>query len=116
MSNTHITVTHAVLVEDMQFTLVELRRARATLRLTRDLELNAAGTALVLDLLDEIEVLRSRLSGLDGHSTSHSRTPAQCEHFPVGAMRVSFPGRGGALNAHAVQPRQPRRLIADLAW
>lgn len=70
MSNTHITVTHAVLVEDMQFTLVELRRARATLRLTRDLELNAAGTALVLDLLDlldEIEVLRSRLSGLDGH-------------------------------------------------
>ena len=38
-----------------------LRRVRAALRLTRDMELNAAATALVLDLLDEIEALRSRL-------------------------------------------------------
>ena len=105
MSNTHITVTHAVLVEDdVQFTLAELsracrteseqlivlvhegvltphgnspqdwrfagatlRRARAALRLTRDLELNASGTALVLDLLDEIDALRSRLRRLGGH-------------------------------------------------
>ena len=41
-----------------------LQRARAAMRLTRDLELNAAGTALVLDLLDEIEALRSRLRRL----------------------------------------------------
>jgi len=41
-----------------------LRRARAALRLTRDLELNAAGVALALDLLDEIEALRSRLRRL----------------------------------------------------
>ncbi|MDO8331985.1 MAG: chaperone modulator CbpM [Fluviicoccus sp.] len=43
-----------------------LRRARTALRLTVDLELNAAGVALVLDLLEEIEVLKSRLrqSGL----------------------------------------------------
>jgi chaperone modulatory protein CbpM len=41
-----------------------LQRARTALRLTRDLELNAAGAALVLDLLDEIETLRSRLRRL----------------------------------------------------
>jgi chaperone modulatory protein CbpM len=46
---------------------VTLRRARAALRLTRDLELSPAGTALVLDLLDEIETLRSQLRRLGGH-------------------------------------------------
>jgi len=102
MSDTNVSVAHAVLVEEeVQFTLVELcracdaeseqlvalveegvltpigdeprhwrfgdtslRRARAAVRLTRDLELNAAGVALVLDLLDEIEALRSRLRRL----------------------------------------------------
>jgi hypothetical protein len=34
------------------------------LQLKRDLELNPASTALVLDLLDEIETLRSRLRRL----------------------------------------------------
>ena len=38
-----------------------LRRARTAVRLTRDLELSAAGAALVLDLLDQIEALRSQL-------------------------------------------------------
>ncbi|MEQ1805762.1 MAG: chaperone modulator CbpM [Burkholderiaceae bacterium] len=38
-----------------------LPRARAATRLTRDLELNAAAAALVLDLLDEIDALRSQL-------------------------------------------------------
>ncbi|MDE2305085.1 MAG: MerR family transcriptional regulator [Gammaproteobacteria bacterium] len=37
-----------------------LRRARVALRLQRDLEVNLAGVALVLDLLDEIEELRRR--------------------------------------------------------
>ena len=41
-----------------------LRRARAALRLGRDLDLNATGVALVLDLLDEIEALRARLQRL----------------------------------------------------
>ncbi len=41
-----------------------LRRVRKALRLTRDLELNAASAALVLDLLDEIETLRARLRRL----------------------------------------------------
>ena len=45
-----------------------LQRARAALRLTRDLDLNAAGTALVLDLLDQIEALRAQLRHLGGDS------------------------------------------------
>lgn len=39
----------------------DLRRARTAVRLLRDLQLNAPGAALVLDLLDEIEILKSRL-------------------------------------------------------
>jgi chaperone modulatory protein CbpM len=35
-----------------------LSRARRAVRLQRDLELNAAATALVLDLLDQIDALR----------------------------------------------------------
>ncbi len=44
-----------------------LRRARLALRLIRDLELNASGTALVLDLLDEIAALESRLRRLSSY-------------------------------------------------
>src|SRR5271166_3895415 len=41
-----------------------LRRARIALRLQRDLEINLAGVALVLDLMSEIEQLRrARLLG-----------------------------------------------------
>jgi len=47
--------------EDWLFSGPSLRRARIALRLTRDLELNLAGAALVLELLDEIESLRARL-------------------------------------------------------
>ncbi|MBK1724362.1 chaperone modulator CbpM [Thiocystis violacea] len=52
--------------ERWRFGGTTLRRARVALRLTRDLELNAASTALVLDLLDEIDALRSRLRRLGG--------------------------------------------------
>jgi chaperone modulatory protein CbpM len=38
-----------------------LPRARKATRLLRDLELSAPGVALVLDLFDEIEALRSQL-------------------------------------------------------
>ena len=38
-----------------------LRRARLAMRLARDLEVNAAGVALALDLLDEIAALRASL-------------------------------------------------------
>jgi chaperone modulatory protein CbpM len=38
-----------------------LRRARLALRLQRDLELNAAGAALVVELLDRIDELEAQL-------------------------------------------------------
>jgi chaperone modulatory protein CbpM len=43
----------------------EVRRARRAVRLQRDLELNLAGAALALDLLDELEGLRERLHRLE---------------------------------------------------
>jgi chaperone modulatory protein CbpM len=45
-----------------------LRRVERALNLQRDLEINLAGVALVLDLLDEIDQLRSRLRMLEGES------------------------------------------------
>ena len=46
----------------MRFRGAALRRARVAVRLTRDLEVNTAGVALALDLLDEIAELRARLA------------------------------------------------------
>jgi chaperone modulatory protein CbpM len=47
--------------QDWRFSGESLRRARLALRLTRDLEIDPAGVALALDLLDEIAALRARL-------------------------------------------------------
>lgn len=49
--------------EEWRFAGASLRRALIALRLSRDLEVNLAGIALALDLLDEITALRSRLEG-----------------------------------------------------
>ena len=46
---------------DWQFASVTIVRVAKAKRLERDLALNAAGVALVLDLLDEIDDLRARL-------------------------------------------------------
>jgi chaperone modulatory protein CbpM len=43
------------------FTGAALRRARLALRLERDLELNLAGVALALELMEELERLRREL-------------------------------------------------------
>lgn len=48
-----------------RFPCSQLRRARAALRLQRDLELNLPGAALVLDLLDELHRLRARVRALE---------------------------------------------------
>jgi chaperone modulatory protein CbpM len=48
-----------------RFSGIQVRRARRALRLRRDLELNLAGTALALDLLDEVELLRERVRVLE---------------------------------------------------
>lgn len=47
--------------EDWRFSGKSLSRAKTAARLMRDLELNAPGVALALDLLDEITELRSQL-------------------------------------------------------
>jgi chaperone modulatory protein CbpM len=47
--------------QEWRFAGPSLARARAALRLSHDFELGVAATALVLELLDEIEVLRSRM-------------------------------------------------------
>jgi chaperone modulatory protein CbpM len=46
---------------DWLFTGTGLTRAQAARRLQSDLEINLAGVALALDLMEEIEALRSRL-------------------------------------------------------
>jgi len=43
------------------FTGAALRRARTALRLERDLEINLAGVALALELMEELEQLRRQL-------------------------------------------------------
>jgi chaperone modulatory protein CbpM len=43
------------------FSAESLRRLHIALRLQRDLQVNLAGAALVLDLLDELRILRERL-------------------------------------------------------
>jgi chaperone modulatory protein CbpM len=43
------------------FAATSVRRARLALRLHRDLEINLAGVALALDLMDDIEQLRREL-------------------------------------------------------
>jgi chaperone modulatory protein CbpM len=51
--------------EQWRFTGVEVRRTRRALRLQQDLDLNLAGVALALDLLDEVETLRRRVHCLE---------------------------------------------------
>jgi chaperone modulatory protein CbpM len=91
MSKTKLAAKYSVVVEDdVEFTLVELSRAchagidqmvvlvdeglltpsgddPQSWRFERDLELNPSGTLVVLDLLEEIESLRSRLWRLGVH-------------------------------------------------
>jgi chaperone modulatory protein CbpM len=45
--------------EEWVFDLTQMRRMKTALRLQHDLEVNLAGAALVLDLLEELEQLRA---------------------------------------------------------
>jgi chaperone modulatory protein CbpM len=47
---------------EWHFTGDALRRARLALRLERDLELNVAGVALAIDLIEELQQLRRELA------------------------------------------------------
>jgi chaperone modulatory protein CbpM len=56
-------VLHVVDVStEWRFTGAALRRARLALRLERDLELNLAGVALAVELIEEISQLRRELN------------------------------------------------------
>ena len=46
---------------EIVFTSIEIYRIRKVIRLNRDLGINAAGAALVLDLLDQIDTLKRQL-------------------------------------------------------
>lgn len=48
-----------------RFSCAALPRARAAMRLQRDLGINLAGAALVLDLMEDLENLRARLRIID---------------------------------------------------
>ena len=50
---------------EWRFSGRSVRRVVVAERLSRDLRLNAAGAALVLELLDEVKLLRQRLSWLE---------------------------------------------------
>jgi len=49
-----------------RFSGASLRRVQRAVHLARDHEINPSGVALALDLLDEIEALRAKLSRLGG--------------------------------------------------
>lgn len=51
---------------EWRFTGRSVRRVVVAERLSRDLRVNAAGAALVLELLDEVKQLRQRLARLEG--------------------------------------------------
>ena len=53
--------------DEYYFTLAELQRLKTALRLQRDLELNLAGIALVLELLAEVQDLREQNALLERH-------------------------------------------------
>lgn len=51
--------------EQWRFDTVAFKRLQVAVRLQQDLHINAAGAALALDLLEELETLRQRLRRLD---------------------------------------------------
>ena len=56
-----------------RFSGASLKRARSALRLQRDLGINIAGIALALDLLEELEKLRTTLNYLTSQEPEQSR-------------------------------------------
>ena len=59
-------------LSEWRFSGTSLSRAQTARRLQRDLDINTAGVALALDLMDEIQSLRQRIARLSG-ATERSR-------------------------------------------
>jgi chaperone modulatory protein CbpM len=53
--------------DELVFDMHDLQRVKSALRLQHDLEINLAGIAVVLDLLDELHELRERTEFLQRH-------------------------------------------------
>ena len=51
--------------DEWRFSAEHLRRARTAMRLQDELEVNLAGAALALDLMEELALLRQRLARLE---------------------------------------------------
>lgn len=52
---------------DWEFDITHLQRVKTAQRLQHDLEVNMAGVAIVLDLLDEMEELQSKIDLFEKH-------------------------------------------------
>jgi chaperone modulatory protein CbpM len=61
MVNEGVLIPEGPTPETWRFSAVSIKRIQVTRRLQNDLRINLAGAALALDLLDEIDELRSRL-------------------------------------------------------
>jgi chaperone modulatory protein CbpM len=59
--------------QDWRFSGSSLQRAKTAARLMHDLELNLPGVALALDLLDELDQLRSQLHLANTASTAPNK-------------------------------------------
>ena len=59
--------------QDWRFSGDSLKRAKTAARLMRDLELNSPGVALALDLLDELDRLRSQLHLANSSNSAASK-------------------------------------------
>jgi chaperone modulatory protein CbpM len=59
--------------QDWRFSGSSLQRAKTAARLMHDLELNLPGVALALDLLDELDQLRSQLHFANTASTAPNK-------------------------------------------
>lgn len=60
-------IIHPVDAAPETFDLAQLQRVKTVLRLQRDLEINLAGAAVVLDLLDQLEELRAQMELIHKH-------------------------------------------------
>lgn len=48
-------------MSEWHFNSAQLRRSRTALRLQHDLDVNIAGTAIILDLIEELQALRRKI-------------------------------------------------------
>lgn len=54
-------------LEEYRFNLTHLQRIRTMVHLQQDLDVNLPGAALVVDLLEEMEQMRSKIEMLEKH-------------------------------------------------